>query len=151
MTSVPIGAAPVIRTGLLGPSASRTFDSASLSPAAWRALSNGLTLRPSRLALATFSPVASARLKISALAPPAAAAVPTTRVWIFSSSRGTVGMCVGSASAMSLARFLVSPPQNASVPPVSSATKETIRASTCASGRYWKTTGGEERMSRRSM
>ena len=80
-------------------------------------------------------------MKIIAFAPPAAAAVPTTRVWIFSSSRGTVGTWVGLASAMSAARFFVSPPQNASVPPVSSATNETIRASTCASGRYWKITG----------
>ena len=141
----------MISTGSLGPSALRTFDSASLSPTAWRALSSGLTERPSRLALATFSPVASARVKIAALAPPAAAAVPTTRVWIFSSSRGTVGMCVGLASAMSAARFFVSPPQKASVPPVSSVTKETIRASTCASGRYWKITGGLSRSCRRSM
>ena len=74
-----------------------------------------------------------------------------TRVMIFSSRRGTVGMCVGLASAMSAARFFVSPPQKASVPPVSRQTNETMRASTCASGRYWKITGGLSRSSSRSM
>ena len=60
-------------------------------------------------------------------------------------------MWVGLASAMSAARFFVSPLQNASVPPVSSATKLTIRASTWASGRYWKITGGASRRFSRSM
>ncbi len=141
----------MIRTGEFGPSALRTFDSASRSPTAWRARSIGFTERPSRLAFATFWPVASARVKIAAFAPPASAALPITRVWIFSSRRGTVGTWVGAASAMSAARPFVSPPQNASVPPVSSVTKDTIRASTCASGRYWKITGGDSRSFRRSM
>ena len=128
-----------------------TFDSASLCPIAAWALTSGLTDPPSRLALATFSPVESARLKIAAFAPPAPSAVLITRVMIFSSRRGTVGMWVGLASAMSAARFFVSPPQNASVPPTSKVTKETIRASTCARGRYWKITGGLSRSPRRSM
>ncbi len=101
--------------------------------------------------MATFSPVASARVKIAALAPPAAAAWPTTRVWIFSSRRGTVGMWVGLNSLISSASFFVSPELKASTPPTSIATNATIRASTCASGRYWNITVFVPRSCRRSM
>ena len=66
----------------------------------------------------------------------------SARAWIFSNTRGTDGKWVGFAAATSSISLRESPLQNASVPPTSSDTICTTRASACASGRNMNSVAG---------
>ena len=122
-------------------------ESTSRSASAYCAFSAGESC-PSRAAGRALRPVATAQANSRCLTALPSCPRASARAWIFSNTRGTDGKWVGRAAATSSTSLRESPLQNASVPPISSDTICTTRASACASGRNMNSVAGGRRWTR---
>ena len=138
-TSRGIGAAPVSASSSRPPKSWRTLPSTSRSASAYCAFSAADAV-PLRIAGRALRPVAIAHANSRCLTALPSLPRASTRAWIFSNTRGTDGKWVGAAAPTSSTSRLESPLQKASVPPTSSETICTTRASAWASGRNMKST-----------